>query len=260
MSVLAKAILWTPAINHFGFCDRLRRIVAGAVFAEALGAKLLVKWTPDAPCPVDYLDVFHESEYFSTRWNADAYEILQHWDYDLNEMPLDLSRKVCQERFSLSDEFVMQRWAEILGSLEPLPEIARKIEAIRRRTDPPRMLGIHLRRTDVLDCPGKDITRENVGVYDAALWMRVTEAVAGGGIDHLYLASDDQAYFKDWKEKAQQASGAGACPRADLERGTAPNSRGRSGGGSLSPHCLSQGLWLGLVESLFHRRSNGREF
>jgi hypothetical protein len=207
MDVPVKAILWSPTQDYVGFCDRLRGIAAGAVFAEELGAKLFVRWNPCEPCPVDFLDVFEESDYFSTRWEREDYEILHEWDFAINEMPLNLGGKLRsvespkELRIDLADEHIMKRWAEILCSLKPLPAISEKIAVIRANADRERMLGVHLRRTDVLYCNSRDITQENVRQYDEALWSRIVLAVEGGDFDHVYLASDDQAYFQGWREK-----------------------------------------------------------
>jgi hypothetical protein len=210
MAALVKAILWSPIHDYVGFCDRLRGIAAGAVFAEELGAKLLVRWDPCEPCPVDFLDVFQESDCFSTRWETEDYEIQQNWDFAINEMPLDLSKKLKdverpkELRVDLADEHVMKRWAEILCSLKPLPAISEKIEAIRAGAKRSRMLGVHLRRTDALYHSCREITQENVIQHDKALWSRIILAVESGEFDHVYLASDDQAYFRRWRERLSE--------------------------------------------------------
>jgi hypothetical protein len=210
MDTPLKAILWSPSLDQVGFCDRLRGIAAGAVFAKELGAKLFVKWDSCGPCPVDFLDVFQESDYFSTCRETEEFEVLHYWNYDINVLPLDLSRmlsdkKIPKElRVDLPDDLVMYRWAEILGALKPLPSISQKIEEIRNKTDPRRMLGVHLRRTDVLSDRWKEITRENVDQFDRVLWARIILAVEGGDLDHIYLASDDQTYFQVWRERLSE--------------------------------------------------------
>lgn len=202
-----KAIRWVPGHDHVGFCDRLRGIAAGAVFADVLGVKLLVEWNPCEPCPVDFLQVFEESQYFLTRWDEGDFDVLEDWDFAINEMPLAFGKKVSQrglvkaEGILLSDDEILERWERILRSLKPVASVTAKIEAIRGRANPDRMLGVHLRRTDALFHQCRDINPENVGAHDAGLWSRIIGAVEEGEFDEIYLASDDREYFEKWKAK-----------------------------------------------------------
>lgn len=142
-----------------------------------------------------------------TRWDKDDFEVIEEWDFSINEMPLDFGEKVTRQGLVkakgilLSDDDILERWGEILRSLRPVRSVTAKIEEIRGKTIPSRMLGVHLRRTDALFHQCRDINQENVGAHDAGLWSRIISALEGGEFDEVYLASDDREYFEKWKRK-----------------------------------------------------------
>ena len=186
-----------------------------------LNRKLLVKWRLCDECPEDYSELFEESPYFST-FSGETPELADHrvideWDFRINLVP-DEFRDVVHgvPRFFQNvpelnapgslfpkDE-LWWRWSVVLRTLKPVPGIQKIIDELTAELDPERTLGVHLRRTDVMECSSKPITTANVNLFDEALWVRILEEVDSGKYSHIYLAADDKRYFFEWRDRLSE--------------------------------------------------------
>ncbi|HZQ09996.1 MAG TPA: hypothetical protein VFD70_25695 [Anaerolineae bacterium] len=144
-----------------GMCNRLTALVTGLALAEASGRSFTMFWQPYDPCMCRFDQLFQND--WDVRADPDHSKIV--WtdlaktaeaDFpDLLASPqpvLSVIRngQLIQPKTYPHHRSLDRRAQQLLNELEPIPEIAARIENFRAAYFRPKMIGVHLRRGDFI--------------------------------------------------------------------------------------------------------------
>jgi len=175
-----------------GFCNRLRAIVCGSLWAEDLGTGLVIHW-PEEPghmaCRIDeILDTrtIPGLVSFHTGYLRNARQVLSHEDMKsvMDVQVLLGSGEIRIESYSIFHKDFVSRGIEILRAIQIHPSIQKSVERVKGGS-----IGIHIRRTDHVKC----IAASPLAVFEDYL----DKAERG----NFFLATDDAEVKASFKEK-----------------------------------------------------------
>ena len=208
-----KVALWHPGHIDFGLGDRMRGLASGLVLARALDCDLLAQWESTRACPAEWDELFAPLQgHFPYRTiPARRLNLLEPdfiWTMGGNIHPNYGYRDTYRAAPSGHPDFVdvtafKNAWARELRAFQPIPAI---MEAVQQTTSsfPEFTLGIHLRRTDVMNDPKKPINQDNVHLYDQSLWDEAIRTLEDHPNAAVFIAADREDYQRDWSERFQQ--------------------------------------------------------
>ncbi len=204
---------WRPVnveASGSGLGDRLRSIAAMMAVAELEGKMLRVLWLPDNYCPGEVTNVLQ----------AGAVEIV---DDEREWLRLTMAERVVNDLafYHTMDEVwerwkanfdstypensntLRNRWGRMLRRLRVNASIVQRVDEQLRTWRPGRLMGVHIRRTDVMQDPAKRINAENVAQYDAALLQRARETAQQKTADAFFIACDNPDSAAHWREQLE---------------------------------------------------------
>jgi len=191
-----------------GFCNRLRAIVCGVLWAEELDTKLVIYW-PEEPghmaCRIEeVLDVRTIPRLFEIHngYVRNARQVLSHADMEsVLQVQKLLAGDIKIESYSIFHNDFHSR-LDILRSIQVHPTIQRCVESVKEG-----LVGIHIRRTDHVKC---------IEASPLAAFENYLDKADRG---NFYLATDD-AEVKAKLKKMYAAKHFIASPVVKLGRGT----------------------------------------
>jgi hypothetical protein len=178
-----------------GFCNRLRSIVSACLWAEDLGAGLVIHW-PEEPghmaCRIDeILDTrtIPGLVSFHTGYLRNARQVLSHEDMEsvLEVQKLLDSGDIRIESYSIFHKDLAQMTGRGLGILRAIqinPSIQKSVERVKGGS-----IGIHIRRTDHVKC---------IAASPLALFEDYLDKADRG---NFFLATDDAEVKASLKQK-----------------------------------------------------------
>jgi len=175
-----------------GFCNRLRAIVSAALWAEDLGAGLVIYW-PEEPghmaCRIDEILVPRTIPglvNFHAGYIRNARQVLSHADMEsvLDVQRLLSSDEIRIESYSIFHNEFHSRGINILRRIQIHPSIQKSAEGVKEG-----LIGLHIRRTDHVKC---------MEASPLALFEEYLEKADRG---NFYLATDDADVKAAFKEK-----------------------------------------------------------
>lgn len=195
---------WEAPVGQYGLCDRLRGLACGLAWAEGLGRTLHYLWQPNDLCPADFGSLFEEPRFAHIRSGLPpaAAESLclriaanplphQFWNYLRGEGLPDGG-------FSSLEQFA-NSWRDQVERLRPAPAIRKAVARVRKAAGDRPLVGVHLRRTDVLACDSKlEINAGNVDAHDRQLLAQLRQILGERRDVCFFLASDSHDYFARW--------------------------------------------------------------
>jgi hypothetical protein len=94
-----------------------------------------------------------------------------------------------------------EAWRSHLRKLLPVKSIRQTLARCRRQSNGRQMIGIHLRRTDVVEALGKpEIHLGNLAEHDQILLRTVRQLASTHRDACFFLAADSSRSFQAWKE------------------------------------------------------------
>lgn len=198
----------TLTVSSFrGLTNRLRVMLSGIVLAEATGRHLRILWAPTRDCAARFDELFDNPPLAGLDMSRITIE-----DVPLDAI-IDIPSFHSKERHRLPDvitsrkrhialEYVawlvdperfphhaplLQRCAELTANLRPIPAIAEQVTKFRTDHFRPAMIGVHLRRGDMV-FDYADRVNNTSQALDAV--DRYLDMYPGAGI---FLATDDGA-------------------------------------------------------------------
>jgi hypothetical protein len=142
-----------------GLADRLAVLLSSVALAEATGRRLSVWWPRTRHCAAAFGELF-QSSWPVAEVPEGAVRALPLFDMGdrrrrcdlLGASEADLAIRadgwlIDARRFP-AHQPLTERCGELLGDLQPLPEILRRVDAFRAAAFRERMIGVHLRRAD----------------------------------------------------------------------------------------------------------------
>jgi hypothetical protein len=104
-----------------------------------------------------------------------------------------LANEECKEEF-------MREWKKTARQLRPAQRVLHRIDGIWKQWRCRRPLGVHVRRTDVLNDDRKAISVATCPAYDAALMQEVQTLISTGGFDGIFLSVDNETSEAQWQK------------------------------------------------------------
>jgi hypothetical protein len=142
-----------------GLANRLRVLVSGLAVAEASGRTFRMLWPRTVTCAAAFRELFTgdwpvtDVDRPEPGWGA--FYIRPHLasrsvsiDDPRPEIFIGASHWLVDVKATSAQPELRARCAELLGQLEPLPDLAVRVAEFRRRHFRPTMVGVHLRRGD----------------------------------------------------------------------------------------------------------------
>lgn len=144
-----------------GMCNRLRALLSGMVIAEHTNRSFDARWTPRPSCACEWHDLF------TNVWNVQTARLTdRETTHDLSfcrwkKIPDLLSAResylgvrhhswlLFPERFPYHAPH-LENCAALFAQLEPVPEISARIENFRKAYFRAPVIGVHLRRGDMI--------------------------------------------------------------------------------------------------------------
>ena len=197
---------WQPSNFGSGLGDRLRSIASMMVVAELQGKLLRMFWLPNQYCPGNVMEVLESAELeiiadqeewdrLTTGQEKETGFMLHHTMDNVWEAQGGNLQARGETSHSMNG-----RWQRMIRRIRINQQLVRKVDGLRRAWGQGRILGVHIRRTDVLQDAGKPINAANAAAYDAALLEKARERAASGLIDGFFLACDNAISAAAWKE------------------------------------------------------------
>ena len=180
-------------------------MASGLVWARGQGLGLKFAWPMNRDCPATYHSLFEHPDdvcFDPSASEAAPQDALQ-MSIDLNMLPEQFWRHLEKHEmprtpFPDCRSFV-EAWRTEVRAFRPHPAIQRKIDACRDGADGRPLIGIHLRRTDVVKHRGKpEITASNLALHDTILLQEVRDCARKEPEACFFLACDHGGLFKDW--------------------------------------------------------------
>ena len=201
-----KYLLWDSTEGQQGLCDRLRGMACGMALAKRLGLRLRYRWETNEECPANWDELFAApvgltfDESSTRRLTNGAARI----ECPANIPPYTFWNWLRQTRWAgafRSFEDFSSLWRASIRSMRPVKRTATAVNQLVRQSAGRPLVGIHLRRTEMLDADHSPVNRENVAAYDAALWDEVIRIANEHRAVCFFLAADDEGYFIRWTER-----------------------------------------------------------
>ena len=200
-----RLLCWNAPDGHYGLCDRLRGLACGLALARAQGFTLRYWWPTNVHCPADYHDLFElPADVCSASPLPEA--------PPAESMTLHLSANIVPEVFCRrldesglsadpfrSKEEFLAAWRREISAMRPMPMILRAVSQCLETTGSRALIGIHLRRSDVVNARVKpEITSANLAAHDQVLMDKVCCLAQQQPQACFFLASDDHSAFLRW--------------------------------------------------------------
>ena len=143
-----------------GFCNRLRAIVCGCLWAEDLNTKLVIYWpeeTGHMPCSIQEILDITTIPYlvgYQNGYIRNARQVLSHADMEsvLSVQPMLKSDEIRIESYSIFHEDLLHKTERALGILRQI-QVAQSIQNIAKyEPGVKECVGMHIRRTDHVKC------------------------------------------------------------------------------------------------------------
>lgn len=177
--------------------------------AAVRGQTLRALWEPQSACPGKHDEVLEPSGYVVVDNEGDWDRLTRGQDSEAGIQQFHTMGQIWEQltagggaQESGETAATMEdRWRRMVRRFRVRTDILRRADDIQHGWPVRRLLGVHVRRTDVLKDPQKGITADNQDLYDAALLSRASEIAAGGRIDGFFLACDNPVSADVWREK-----------------------------------------------------------
>ncbi len=199
---------WRPANTASGLGDRMRSLAGMLAVAAVRGQTLRVLWEPQSACPGKHDDVLEANGYVVVDNDGDWDRLTRGQDCEAGIQQYHTMGHIWEQLTAgggdtagETAETVEERWRRMVRRFRVRTDILRRADDLQHGWPVRRLLGVHVRRTDVLKDPQKGITATNQELYDDALLAKASEMAAGGRIDGLFLACDNPASAREWHEK-----------------------------------------------------------
>ena len=188
-----------------GLANRLKVLISGLVVAEATGRTFRMLWPINNRCAAPF------GSLFANRWNVvdvsrrDSKRLPKPPDWRYDRLP-DLVDDPSRHIFALHSNWLIRpaiypaheplrdRCVQLFGELDPVPAIRAQVEAFRAAHFRPFMIGVHLRRGDLLRVrPDVTVTTEQAMVEVGQLLRQTPDA-------GVLLCTDDGAVDPQTRE------------------------------------------------------------
>lgn len=205
LGIQERVACWSNMHGQYGLCDRLRGLACGLAWTKANRMRLLYGWSANAKCPATYESLFTypagvcrdpkdipalppRSVLISMPSNVTP------WEFWGRLVPCGLDHGP----YHSLDSF-KEAWRSEIRSFKPVDAVRQNIDACLAIAHGNPLIGIHVRRTDVVNHPfRKEITSANLAMHDIALLDEVRHEARVNPHACFYLASDDHAAFLRW--------------------------------------------------------------
>jgi hypothetical protein len=179
-----------------GLCNRLQVLISGLALAEATGRAFRMLWPLNDYCGTPFRSLFVNDWGVADvgQREVDALAAEADWrarpevDWLLVRTPHVIVRHnswmIRPERYP-GHEPLRARCTELFEQLEPDPEVRERIHRFRREHFRPEMIGVHLRRGDLLR------VRPDTTANTAAAIARVERFLAARPAAGIFLCTDD---------------------------------------------------------------------
>ena len=198
-------VWWEAQKGHHGLCDRLRGLACGLAWAGARGMQLKYAWPPNRTCPAFYDALFEQPVgiCFDPSGPERAPEGAFRLTMEANLMPKRFWAHLMEDGLTtdpFSDvEAFVSAWRKEVRSFRPVASIQSQIDDCLSSVDGRPLIGIHLRRTDVVTHKSKpEITASNVALHDQIMLQEVRNHARRSPDAVFFLASDDRRLFQTW--------------------------------------------------------------
>jgi hypothetical protein len=200
---------WSPPHGASGMGDRMRSLAGMMAVAQAKGQTLRVLWESHPACPAKHDAVLEPNGYV-------VVDNLREWERLTQGQPCETqigqSLTMGQIFSHLTSgggtiapgetaETMEARWCRMVRKFRIKREILLCADEIQHGWGIGRLLGIHVRRTDILKDPRKGINVANEEGYDAALFRLAEEYCDGGQVEGFFLATDNPTSAAQWRQK-----------------------------------------------------------
>jgi hypothetical protein len=159
-----KKVVFNSKIS--GLCNRLRALCALLAIAELNHAKFKLKWTPNWACPEKFENLFESIPYEKIPWKFWGERL----EFEPNgPAPVTLWKKYVNPKVCSEEKFydIVMNYVR---ALKPLPHITKKINNFVDKNWAKKVIGIHIRKTDML----KDKVREDRAKNEPVPWLSET--------------------------------------------------------------------------------------
>lgn len=199
------SVFWNSDEGQYGLCDRLRGLACGLAWADGLHRHLHYGWRPNELCPAEFEALFEpppRASILAELKNEQGSDVI-YLSMAANPLPHQFWHQLLvhglpTRGFGSEDEF-HEAWRRHLRLLRPVAGIRRSINECRDLAGRRPLIGIHIRRTDVVESVGKpEIHEGNLEDHDRILLAKVRTLAANRRDACFYLAADSQVSFRRW--------------------------------------------------------------
>jgi hypothetical protein len=201
---------WQPANAACGLGDRMRSLAAMLAVAAVRGQTLRLLWQPHEACPGKHDDVLEANGYVVVDDAAEWERLTRGQECEQSVQQFHTISQAWEQLTagggplteSGEDAASMEaRWRRMARRLRVRTDILRRADELQHGWTARRLLGLHVRRTDILKDPNKGITEANQSLYDQALLERARQIAAEGRTDGILLACDNPVSAAEWTER-----------------------------------------------------------
>jgi hypothetical protein len=206
-----RELVWNAPEGHYGLCDRLRGLACGLALARARKLRLCFWWPANQPCPAEFGELFDQPAFAcvtnTVREPSDDAAVLQ---LPANIVPEVFCKRLEESGFGsrpFSDDAMFQQaWRQEVCALRPVDDVMAAVSACFRACGSHPLIGIHLRRSDVVNARVKpEITSSNLSNHDRVMWDEVQLLAGQHPSACFFLAADEHAAFTHWAARLQKA-------------------------------------------------------
>ena len=196
-------VAWNVGEGQYGLCDRLRGLACGLAWTLPQQRQLCYRWEPNELCPAEFGDLFEPARHVQVKsklgnsWPGNTI----HLQIAANPLPHQFWKYLHEKGhpstgFQSLDDF-KAAWRHQLSSLRPIKAIRKTLNQCMRAANGRTLVGIHLRRTDVVHEACKpEITAENMHLHDHGLLARIRTLASTCRDTCFYIASDSREHFR----------------------------------------------------------------
>lgn len=197
-----QRVAWNASEGQYGLCDRLRGLACGLAWSIPQQRLLCYRWEPNDLCPAEFCDLFEPSAHALIKANLGQSwpDNTIHLQIAANPLPHHFWKYVHEKGhpgsgFKSLDHF-KAAWKHELRSLRPVAPVRKAIKQCLRAANGRTLVGIHLRRTDVVheDCK-PEINADNIHLHNSGLLAQIRSLASTNRDFCFYLASDSQEHF-----------------------------------------------------------------
>ncbi len=196
-------VAWNAGEGQYGLCDRLRGLACGLAWTIPQQRVLFYRWEPNEICPAEFRELFepHAHALIKSDLGQSWPDSTIHIQIAANPLPHHFWKYLHEKGhpscgFQSLDQF-RAAWKQELRSLRPATQIRKAMKQCMRAANGRSLVGIHLRRTDVVheDCK-PEINAENIHLHNSGILAQIRSLASTNRDICFYLASDSHDHFR----------------------------------------------------------------